>query len=82
MNQSSVSQENRVRVPKIKKHSKAINTHTQFLKRKKMQSCEKTETNLQVMNKGNQIKNFSKKRLKTPKNLMEIDEMKNLLKET
>ena len=31
-----------------------------------MQNCEKTETNLQVMTKGNQIKNFSKKRLKTP----------------
>ena len=34
-------------------------------KSKKMQNCEKTETNLQVMTKGNQIKNFSKKRLKT-----------------
>jgi len=30
-----------------------------------MQNCEKTETNLQVMTKGNQIKNFSKKRFKT-----------------
>ena len=35
-------------------------------KRKKMKNCEKTETNLQVMIKGNEIKNFSKKRLKTP----------------
>jgi len=26
-----------------------------------MQNCEKTETNLQVMTKGNQIKNFSKR---------------------
>ena len=30
-----------------------------------MQNCEETETNLQVMIKGNQIKNFSKERLKT-----------------
>ena len=34
-------------------------------KRKKMQNREETETNLQVMIKGNQIKNFSKERLKT-----------------
>ena len=34
-------------------------------KSKKMQNCEKTDTKLQVMTKGNQIKNFSKKRLKT-----------------
>ena len=34
-------------------------------KSKKMQNCEETETNLQVMIKGNQIKNFSKERLKT-----------------
>ena len=33
---------------------------------KKMQNCERTERNLQVRTKGNQIKNFSRKRLKTP----------------
>ena len=46
-----------------------------------MQNCENTEKNLQVITKGNQIKNFSKKRLKTPNSLMDIDKMKNLLKE-
>ena len=35
-------------------------------KSKKMQNCEKTETNLQVMTKGNQIKNFSKRDSKHP----------------
>ena len=30
-----------------------------------MQNCEETETNLQLIIKGNQIKNFSKKRFKT-----------------
>ena len=30
-----------------------------------MQNCEETETNLQLMIKGNQIKNFSKEILKT-----------------
>ena len=34
-------------------------------KSKKTQNCEETETNLQVMIKGNQIKNFSNERLKT-----------------
>ena len=40
-----------------------------------MQNCEKTEKNLQVLTKGNQIKNFSKKRLKTP-NTAKIYEQK------
>ena len=40
-----------------------------------MQNCEKTETNLQVMTKGNQINNFSKKRLKTP-NIAKIHSQK------
>ena len=47
-----------------------------------MKNCEKTETTLQVMTKGNKIKNFSKNRLKHQINLTEIDEMKILLKET
>ena len=46
-----------------------------------MQNCENTETNLQVMTKGNQINNFSKRDSKHPINLMKIDEIKKLLKE-
>ena len=40
-----------------------------------MQNCENTKTNLQVMTKGNQIKNFSKKRIKTP-NIAKIHSQK------